>query len=541
MRRLSLVLSVFVPISLTQLAAAQTPEQAGPTPQDPEAQGSAAREPEAEGPEADNRSGEGPPPTAESQSTVTGFRNHFAQVNNQPGGLTSAQAAQAAAELSPDAQAAQAQVESADAQVNQVVWQYLPRLTLTARYTRLSPQPATDDAGFGGSLVVTDQTQPGPLDPMAQLLAVDATSAFQQIQDQWYLNAGLVVPVSDYIFNVRKAIGGAKTARHAAALTEKAERVTAAANARIAYYNWVGARLQAREAGKSVERAQKQLETLKAQFEAGRTSRADVLRADAFLAEAQLDQERAQTNESIAREKLNVLMTGGQEAQPSWEIGEDLLTKPKVRPEDNKSIKELQKEAMQNRLELRALRETQQAMGDQAAVERTQAYPRIEGFANATYANPNQRIIPQTEQWAATWDVGIRMVWTLNEIGMKSAAAKKTEADLRELQAQERSIEHGLRNEVLTAYRQEQEARLAARTATRGLEAAEAAYQDRQLLYENGRATSLDLLEAETSLVSARLNLVQSLVSLKNARVRLDHALGRDVPTLYPHLDAETN
>lgn len=469
-------------------------------------------------------------------------REHFAPVNAQPGGLTSAQAGQRAAQVSPEADAAQAKSDSASASVDEVTWRYIPKLTLSASYTRLSPQPDVDNS-FGGSLVVADQIPAGgfaPLDPNAQQFAVDATSAFQQVQDQWYLNAGLIVPLSDYIFNVKQAVGGAKAAQEAARLTEKAERVAASANAKLAYYDWVGAKLQARETDKSVERARKQYETFKTQQEAGRAARADVLRADAFLSKTELDQVRSRTQESISRERLNVLMTGGaEETQPDFQIGEDILIPPRVRPEDKKTIAELQKEAITYRMELRALRKTEEALGEKAKVDRSMAYPRVEGFGNLTYANPNQRVVPQVPEWRASWDVGVRATWTINDVGINRAKVKQTRADVAELSAQRRSIEYGLRTEVLSSYQTEREALLAVDTASRGLDAAEAAYKDRVLLYENGRATTLDLLEAENALVSARLDLVQTYVTLHQARVRLDHALGRDARVIYPEGTAD--
>ena len=501
-----------------------TPTGSGPSPGSPDDAGDATAK--AASPTPSGTDGRDGSRTASSSA---------GQFTRTAGGLTSDEAARKALELSPEAGVSRAKVDSAHAQVDQVTWQYIPRLTLTASYTRLSPQPAAPEGGLGGSLVVTDQTQPGPLQPGANLIAVDATQAFQQVLDQWYLNAGLIVPLSDYIFNVKNAVNGARTAVRAAELTEKAERVKAAANARIAYYNWVGTKLQAQETEKSLERAKKQYETITAQFEAGRASRADVLRADAFVAQTELDKERARTGESIAREQLNVMMTGGEAgAQPDYKIGEDIMTPLPAGPDDQKSIEELQKEATIHRLEVRALRETQTAMKEKESVDRSGAYPRIEAFGNLTYANPNQRIVPQVPEWNASWDVGVRAVWTVNDIGIKRAEVKKTQAESAELLAQQRSIEYGLRTEVVSAYQGERGARLSTKTAERGLKAAEAAYQDRVLLYENGRATSLDLLEAETSLVGARLNLVQAHVALRNSHVRLRHALGRDARELYP-------
>src|SRR5690606_35680806 len=62
-------------------------------------------------------------------------REHFAPLINQPGGLTSKEAALAAAKQSPTAAAAQTKVESAQAQIEGVTWRYLPTLTLSASYT----------------------------------------------------------------------------------------------------------------------------------------------------------------------------------------------------------------------------------------------------------------------------------------------------------------------------------------------------------------------------------------------------------------------
>src|SRR5690606_4266416 len=73
-------------------------------------------------------------------------REHFAPLINQPGGLTSKEAALAAAKQSPTAAAAQTKVESAQAQIEGVTWRYLPTLTLSASYTHLSPQPTVGEA-----------------------------------------------------------------------------------------------------------------------------------------------------------------------------------------------------------------------------------------------------------------------------------------------------------------------------------------------------------------------------------------------------------
>jgi outer membrane protein len=73
------------------------------------------------------------------------------------------------------------------------------------------------------------------------------------------------------------------------------------------------------------------------------------------------------------------------------------------------------------------------------------------------------------------------------------------------------------------------EARTAIESGRRGVGAAEESYRVRRVLFQNGRATSVELTDAETELTRARLDLVNAQIDLRLAQARLAHALGRDV------------
>jgi len=47
-------------------------------------------------------------------------------------------------------------------------------------------------------------------------------------------------------------------------------------------------------------------------------------------------------------------------------------------------------------------------------------------------------------------------------------------------------------------------------------------------LQEQGMATTLELMQAETARIQARLNSINAHIGLRVARVQLDHAVGRD-------------
>jgi outer membrane protein TolC len=74
------------------------------------------------------------------------------------------------------------------------------------------------------------------------------------------------------------------------------------------------------------------------------------------------------------------------------------------------------------------------------------------------------------------------------------------------------------------------EANFGLEASREGLAAAEENYRVRRELYRAGKATIVEVTDAETDLTRARLDVVNSHVDVRIARVALAHALGRDVP-----------
>jgi outer membrane protein TolC len=65
-------------------------------------------------------------------------------------------------------------------------------------------------------------------------------------------------------------------------------------------------------------------------------------------------------------------------------------------------------------------------------------------------------------------------------------------------------------------------------SSTRELASAEEAYRVARELFNNGRGTSTTLADAESDLTRARLDLLNAKFNAKTARIRLEHAMGRD-------------
>jgi outer membrane protein TolC len=426
----------------------------------------------------------------------------FAHVLAQSGGLTSADAARRASETSVQAAIEREDVRVAENTKAQVLWNYAPRLTLTGRTTKLSEVDAPVFPGV-------------------------PAGGFPQPTTNHFLNANLTLPLSDYVLRLVQTLRGASTNRDAAQLEEDAARVTSGSNARLAYYDWVRSRLETVVSEQALGEARAQLGRMQALYSVGRAARADLLQAQAFEADAQLSLSQSQTNGTITEERLRISMHARPEEQLA--VGEDVLGEFPGKDESS-SLDALYREAIQGRLEIRALEKNHSALEDTRYVESTQGLPRLEAVGNITHANPNQRIFPLAEEWNTTWDVGLQIVWTVNDLGVASRQASSVGSQVTQLEQRRVGVEEALRIEVVSAFGALNQARQNVVTAEQGESAAAAAYEARASLQEQGLGTALELIQAETARIRARLNLVYAHIALRVARTQLDHAVGRDVP-----------
>jgi outer membrane protein len=444
----------------------------------------------------------------------------------RPGGLTSNEAARRAVATSNEDRSRRADVEVAESEVDRANVGYYPRATLLARYTRLSPitPPELSLGGGQGSLVATPLPA-GPLPAGAALIGVAAPSiSFPVVLDQYMLQANLTVPLSDYLLRIRQTHDAAVDSREASVASAEAARRTTAAQARLAYYAWARVRLQQAVTEQSVDQAARHLEFARAGHDAGRNPDVDVLRGESLLASAQLLNERTRNAARIAEERLRTTLHDAHGG--SYEIGEDLLSAQDAAEAGEPDA--LYVEALRARPELRAFARTEASLREQRAAAQSAAIPRLDAFGNAYLANPSPRVFPQQAEWRATWDIGVQLAWTPNDLGGASATDRALVARGKKLEAERAAVADALRDEVDGAVIAWREARVAADTAERGLHAAEESYRVRRELFELGRGTDVELIDAENDVLRARLEMIQARVDARVARVRLDHATGRD-------------
>jgi outer membrane protein TolC len=463
----------------------------------------------------------------------------------QPGGLTPAQSGLMASKTKRSVRVKQAELEAASARVDQAFINYLPRLSVSATYTRLSNVPGfslgsgalvgASDAGqlkvgacpggTGNNCVVVTRLDPATgVDKI--LGAVGASKlAIDPVLNSTAFVASLAVPISDYLFRISQGYSAASHSEKSKRIELEAEGLQAAADAKIAYYNWLRARGSVVVTKQAVDQSRSHVDDANKTFAVGLISKADVLRLEAQLAGAQQTQAETEALSLLTEEQLRILLQIP--AGEGLSIGADVMHEP-VDPV-TETMSALQDQAMARRLEIRALDETEMSLKETVSIARAGYLPRLDAFADATMANPNQRIAPAKDQFDGTWDAGVRLSWTLNDALSASGATAEAKARVAGLAEQKGLLRDGLRLEVTSAYADMTKSVATIEASERQLTASEESLRVRNELFKNGKATSVELVDAEAEVTRARLGRLNARIGLAVARVRLDHATGRDV------------
>jgi outer membrane protein TolC len=125
--------------------------------------------------------------------------------------------------------------------------------------------------------------------------------------------------------------------------------------------------------------------------------------------------------------------------------------------------------------------------------------------------------------------VGAQLTWNLNDALVAGGNARDIESRAAQIEANRNITRDNIEVEVTQMLQAVREADFSVQSSTRELASAEEAHRVARELFNNGRGTSTTLADAESDLTRARLDLLNAKVAVKTARVRLDHALGRDV------------
>lgn len=274
----------------------------------------------------------------------------------------------------------------------------------------------------------------------------------------------------------------------------------------------------AREVAKaSQEQLDEQLTVSKARVEAGAMTTADVLRVEVARANIQQQELQAGVQESAARTQLMVLLALPLDAEVEFASPDSLEANAEAAPPElatasDQAVKERADLAQQVHL-LDASQATARSrlFSLLPDLDVQAAYIRIDGQAlaqqNAVYIGVH-----------ASWPIWL---WGAQWFGHRAAVHQAEAARLSSEDATRQ-----VKGEVSGRLDQLRAATAAIGVAKTALASAEEAYRVTSAVVQAGSGTTTDLLDAQSALTQAKLNLVRSRYQQALARVQLRRAMG---------------
>jgi outer membrane protein TolC len=444
----------------------------------------------------------------------------------QPGGITADQAGARAAQTSWQAKASMETLRSAAARVDGAWSSFLPRLSAIGKYTRLSNFTPPSLSGTG-SIVVTGAPSGTILNQANEAPAYSTAAASLSfpffVLDNWLFQGTISVPISDYFLRTNQNYSAATHSEEAARWDVVTARAGSDANGRLAYYTWLNARGAVVVAVEALNDQKTHLRDARNQFAAGNASKADVLRAETAAASAELALEHAKNLADLSEKQLRVAIHASDE-EP-LKPGEDLDATPA--PVQG-NLKQMTAEALSSRPEIRSADANAASAAEQAEAQKAANWPVLSAFGDGILGNPNPRYIPPTNVFNTTWDVGAQVTWSPNDILTARSNTTDFQARVAAIIANKNATRDNIEVEVTQMFQNVREADFAIDSSTRELASATEAYRVARELFNNGRGTSTTLTDAESELTRARLDLLNAKFNARTARIRLEHALGRD-------------
>jgi len=406
--------------------------------------------------------------------------------------LTLAEAEAAALRNQPALVQARGLTEASEGRVEQARSGYLPQVTLSVPYTRITNNPA-----------------PLPGVPTANNRPY-SWATFN------YMNANLSVSQLIYDFGqTGSRWSAAESSRDAARLSEQSTTAQVLLGVRRAYFQARAQRDLVDVAAETVANQQKHLHQIEAFVTTGIRPQIDLAQARTAVANANVQLVAAQNNYAVSMAQLNQAI--GLPADTTYSLADSDL--PPIAGEDSSSSA-LVSQALTARPELAVLARQREAQEETVRSARGGYGPALS--ANGNVSARGQPILNLGVNWA----VGVALSWGLFQGGLTHGQVREAQGNLANIVGQDQSMRLQVRVEV-------EQARLGISAAKSSITAAEEALVNaREQLrlaearYQTGLGSVIELGDAQVAFSNAEAQDVQARYGLSSARAQLVTAMG---------------
>lgn len=288
------------------------------------------------------------------------------------------------------------------------------------------------------------------------------------------------------------------------------------------YFNMLNATNMKALRQESVDRLQAHLDNVIAQYNVGIVARADVLRSEVELANAQQNYITASNEYDVAEATLNNII--------GTPLGTTLLLKDRLQyePYENDMAYCLAY-SEQHRPELKQAEYGVDAAEAALVVARSGHMPKVYASASNSWAS---------ESWPGDdneeWQVGVTASMNVFDSGVTWSKIHAAQENLAKAKESQRQIKDNVELEVRTDYLNLREAEKRITTTQVAVASAEEDYHIAVVRYQAGVGTNIDVMDAQEALTQAKTNYYQALYNYNTSKAALNTSMGVGVPVPEP-------
>lgn len=186
-------------------------------------------------------------------------------------------------------------------------------------------------------------------------------------------------------------------------------------------------------------------------------------------------------------------------------------------------------QALQQRPELQANALRQQSADAQLRLVKSAKYPHVGLSAGYNYINPAASLIPEPNAFINAWNIGLGVSYNIGSLYNLKGRINSAKVAINESITQGQQQADQIRTEVVSAYHNYELALEQQKVIQTALTQAEENYRLTESRFRNGLVGSTELLDANSFLLQAKLNLINSKVDGQLAYQRLLKATGGGV------------
>lgn len=156
-------------------------------------------------------------------------------------------------------------------------------------------------------------------------------------------------------------------------------------------------------------------------------------------------------------------------------------------------------------------------------------YPHVSASAMYIYLNPNKNVIPESQTFLQAASLGLSISYNIGSIYGMKGRLQEAKTAITQAVHQNTLQQDQIRSEVFSQYKACQSATEKISVTQTALAQATRSFQLTDSKFRNGLLLSSDLLESQSLLLQAQLNVLNAQVDAQLAFYRLQKAVGQDV------------